>query len=385
MLRITALSLLLGGVALVATLKFLFLPPGSTASQAAPIHLITQGKQAANGTDSHKEGKVILPIDKHGTATRVISKKPFAAGDYPFLHLALDQYADISKVVLTWKTAGDDPQRHSYTLENTSWDSLWLATREMRDWEGQISQTGLLVFGQPQASLVIRDFSLLPSALSYQLQAMYSDWVGYVPWTRSAMNSHSGVTNVASFYPVPLTLTAFLLSLLGYGLILTFVRSQRPFRWQVVGLIFLAWWIVLDLAWQNRLLQQVADTHATFSGKNTEERRAVGPDAKLYDFVAQAAQNIDGAGRSRVFVSSTDEYIGLRSAYYLYPFNVYWTLNEPELPHSRFFRSDDYVLLIKPTSISYNKRRSQLVMPDGALLEAELLLSARSGLLVQVK
>jgi hypothetical protein len=299
------------------------------------------------------------------------------------MYMALEQYADIFNITLTWKTTGDNPQRHFYTLENRSWHSLWLATGELRGWEGKISNVALLVAGHPQDSVVIRDVSLFPSALSYQLKAIYSDWAGYVPWTRSAMNSHSGVTKVASFYPVPLTITAFFLSLLGYGLILTFVRSQRPFSWQVVGLIFLACWITLDLAWQNRLLHQSADTYSTFSGKNTQEKRLVGPDAKLYNFVAQAAQNVE-ADRSRIFVSSSDEYRGLRSAYYLYPLNVYWTLSEPELPHSRFFRSGDYVLLIKPTSVRFRRVRSQLIMPDGAHLDAELLLTAPAGSLVRV-
>ena len=56
--------------------------------------------------------------------------------------------------------------------------------------------------------------------------------------------------------------------------------------------------------------------------------------------VTTAAEYIDSPG-SRVFVASEDIYLGMRAAYYLYPLNVFWQLEDPEMPANKYMRPGD--------------------------------------------
>jgi hypothetical protein len=197
------------------------------------------------------------------------------------------------------------------------------------------------------------------------------------------MNSHTGVTQASTFYPVPVIVAYLILSMLGYGLLLLLFRAKLAFNWRVVALIFLACWIILDLSWQNRLLHQLADTYRTFAGKNTQEKLVVGPDAKLYKFIA-AAKLLLEPKNARVFVISDDIYLGQRGAYYLYPFNVYWPDPGSTLPSNIFLHSGDYIVLINRTALSYIHEQKKLMVPGCCMLDAELVLSGPTGTMVRV-
>ena len=197
------------------------------------------------------------------------------------------------------------------------------------------------------------------------------------------MNTHTGATQVSSFYPVPLIVAYLLLSLVGYGLLLLVFRARFKFNWRVVALIFLACWIILDLSWQNRLLHQLADTYRTFSGKSTQEKLAVGPDARVYDFVSQLIPLLEPAD-ARIFVLGNDEYSCQRAAYFLYPFNVYWPEPGRVLPRADFFRRDDYIVLINPTTVLFHPGKNRLLIPDTGAFDAQLVFSNPWGTAVRL-
>jgi hypothetical protein len=190
------------------------------------------------------------------------------------------------------------------------------------------------------------------------------------------MNTHTGVTLVSSFYPVPLIVAYLLLSLVGYGLLLLVFRA-KPLSTGESGAHFIACWIP-DLSWQNRLLHQLADTYRTFSGKNTQERLAVGPDAKVYDFVSQLIPLLEPKD-ARIVVLGNDEYSSQRAAYFLYPFNVYWPEPGRVLPQQDFFRRGDYVVLIWPTNAYFYAMINKLWIPDTGGFDAQLVVATPAG------
>ena len=182
---------------------------------------------------------------------------------------------------------------------------------------------------------------------------------------------------------MPLFVAYFLLSLVGYAFLLIVFRATVTFNWRVVALIFLACWISLDLSWQRRLLHQLADTYHTFSGKSTQEKLAVGPDAKLYNFIAQVKPLLAPTD-ARIFVSSNDNYLGQRGAYYLFPFNVYWSETWRAFPNSGYMHKGDYIVLIHPSTLRFDREHSRLLIRGGDTIAATLLLADRVGTVVQV-
>ncbi len=161
-------------------------------------------------------------------------------------------------------------------------------------------------------------------------------------------------------------------------------RATIRFNWRVVALIYLACWISLDMIWQNGLLHQLADTYRTFSGKNTQQRLAVGPDANLYHFVSQVKPLLEPKD-TRVFVSSADEYVGQRGAYFLYPFNVYWSEPTAVFPGAASLRSGDYIVLIKPSNTRFYPVQKTLLVPGCCILDSELVYTDPVGSVVRVK
>lgn len=382
MLKITGWSLLLGAAALIAGLILLYPPPAGD-PQAAPLIWNPGAGQSGSGNARVVDGNLQLALNKWGAGVVTLTSEPVAAQDYAFVHIALEESSPDLNVLLTWTDAQDRMKTHRYALESELRASLWIATAELEGWSGEIANISLFMLGRPGETALIRDFSLFPASPWRQLQALYSDIAAFEPWNRAAMNTYTGVTNVASFYPVPLAISLFLLSLLAYAALVVLSRGRLRFNRASVALIFLASWIALDLTWQHRLWRQLADTYRTFAHVDAPQRQAVGPDAPLVHFVSQIRPQL--ADGSRIFVASSDHYNGMRVAYYLYPLNVYWSLHAPEVPYNEFLRAGDYIALVKPSTFQFNRGRGSLSGPERGDRRAQLIFSDPVGTLVRLQ
>jgi hypothetical protein len=384
MVRITVLSLLLGGAALIVALTQFFPPPSSSRPEAPALVWNATTAKVISGTSTFVDTELQLELDSAGTGLVNLATGNIDARDFPFIRLALETTSQNLAVAIVWTNAQNAEDSRSYTLESQTQQSLWLATEELRGWNGEIGTLSLSFLGRAGDTVLISDFSVFPSSATRQLQAISSDLTAYAPWNSAAMNTYTGAFNSSSFYPTVLAVAFLALSVLAYGLLLFVFRVKLRFNPAVVALIFLANWVILDMLWQYRLLHQLADTHSLFSGKNTEESLAVGPDAKLYSLVSNVKPLLDSAD-SRIFVASSDNYSGMRTAYYFYPLNVYWSLYGPSLPHKESLRRGDYLVLIHPSEFEFNPIRSRVVAPKRRHLNAELVFSDPSCTVVRLK
>tara|TARA_B110000503_G_scaffold92781_1_gene139856 strand:- start:11586 stop:12740 length:1155 start_codon:yes stop_codon:yes gene_type:complete len=384
MIRTTVLALLLGGAALAVLLTLFFRPSNASVQQAPPLVWNASAADVVFGSPTVIDSVMQLELDGTGAGLVNLPTGNIDAQDFSFIHLALETPAHHRVVTIVWANTQNPEEPHAYTLESQSQESLWLSTAELRGWSGEIDTLGLRFSGGAGDTVYIRDFSAFPASAVRQLQAIHSDLTSYAPWNSAAMNTYTGAFNAASFYPTMLAVALLALSLLAYGLLLVIFRKNLRFNLAVVALIFFGSWIILDMYWQNRLLHQLVDTHRQFAGKSTEERLAVGPDAKLYTFVTQVKLLLEST-KSRIFVTSNDAYSGMRAAYYFYPLNVYWSLYGPALPHKKALRSGDYIALIQPSLFTFDAERSRVTTPKRQQLKAELVFSDPSGTVVRLK
>jgi hypothetical protein len=362
-----------------------FFPPQNAADAQAPgIGWNADTAMVTVGTPTLIDGELQVELDSSGAGLVTVAAKAFDASDYAFVYLALEQSASHVDVTILWTNARDPLDSQSYTVESYARQSLWLATDEFRGWSGEIGTLSLQFSGRGGDTVLVRDFSLLPASATRQLLAITSDLMGYSPWNVAAMNTYTGAFNSASFYPVVLAVALLVLSLLAYGLLILVFRTRLQFDPTVVVLVFFACWLILDMFWQRRLLLQLVDTHHTFAGKTTEEKLAVGPDAKIYSLVTHAKPLIEPAV-GRIFVVSNDIYFGLRTAYYFFPHNVYWSQNAPPLPPKKSLRKGDYLVLINPSRFSFDHQRNLVVAPQRQNLRAELVFSDETGTVVRLK
>lgn len=383
MLRVAVLSLLLGAVALIAVITQLFPPLNAAQPQAPALVWSADTAVVAVGTPTLAGNALELELDSAGAGLVTLAAGPFDAADFSFVHLALEQSASNMVVTLIWTNAGNPEDSQSYKLESYERRALWLSTEELRGWSGGIGSLSLGFEGSAGDTVLISDFSLLPASATRQLLAITSDLLAYAPWNIAAMNTYTGAFNSASFYPVVLAVGLLVLSLLAYGLLTLLFRARLRFDPAVVVLIFFASWLILDLFWQRRLLLQLVDTHHTFAGKTTEEKLAAGPDAALYNFVTNAKPLVEPAD-ARVFVVSSDHYFRMRTAYYFLPLNTWWAHYQPLLPEKESLRKGDYIVLVEPSPLMFDRRLS-LFAPRSFGLPAELVFSDQTGTVVRLK
>ncbi|MEM9255102.1 MAG: hypothetical protein AAGA91_06625 [Pseudomonadota bacterium] len=380
-MRLVVTSLLLG-ITATLTLISLLMPsasPGNTTSQALQI---TANAEATDYLESRGDLTTVT-LDARGSARLTFAAPPGTLSNYPFMYLALESTSTQIPLEATLFWQGQDgTESHPYAVENRQLSDLWIATNELPGWGGDALTLTLALQGAPNSQVVVHTLSLHGSSLANQLRSIRSDWIAFVPWKRASMNSHTGVTKVSSYYPVPLMACVFMFSLLAYLLLSAWRQRRVQADWRALGLIFLACWLALDLAWQKQLLHQVAATRVAFAGKSEEQKLASGPDAELYQLVRRMRDGLPP--EARVIVASSDDYTGLRSAYYLLPRNVYWSLRGPEMPPARYLQSGDYVLKLSPTELNYNSDTHSLLIPNAPAVSADLIIREGNGSLLRV-
>lgn len=382
MLRSTFLSLALGlGAALVA-LTLLLSPPRTAGPDAQPVHWDTSSADVVAGDGQIRNDTLVLQLNAAGVGGVRLPLRGRDASHYPFLHIALDQFPTELGTNLVWRQADSDEQ-HRYALKTRPRQSHWLAVHELSRWSGPLESLTVLFFGPPATEIHIGGISLHPPGVTNQLHTLIDDWTGVEPWRRAAVNSYSGARPISPFYPAPLFAAVLALSLTALALLYVLRRKPRPFSWRSAGLIFLICWFLLDGLWQYRLLRQVADTYRQFAGKDTAEKLAVGPDARFYHLAQRARHHFDNE-KSRVFVSSSDDYHGLRTAYYLYPHNPYYQVRGHELPHPKYLRAGDYILIVQPAQTPF-RRQLGIVQTQWGRIPVDPLFSEDGDTLLRVK
>jgi len=382
MLRSTFLSVLLGLGAALAALALLLSPPGTAGSGARPLIWEASVAEVAAGEGRIHNGILTLQLDTAGLGGVRLPFNGHDASRYPFMHIALDRFPPELDTNLVWRQA-DTGEQHGHRLRTRPRKSSWLAAHEISGWSGALESLNLICSGPPGATIQIRDISLHPPGLGRQLRTLIDDWTGIEPWRRSAVNSYSGARPASPFYPVPLVAAILALSLTAFALLHVLRGGPGPINWRSAGLIFLVCWFLLDGFWQYRLFGQVADTYRQFAGKETAEKLAAGPNSRFYHLAQRARQHVDGE-KARVFVSSSEDYHGLRTAYYLYPHNPYYRVRGHELPHPEHLSTGDYILIVRPAQTRFH-RQAGAVQTRWGRVPVDSLFSEPSGTLLRVK
>jgi hypothetical protein len=384
MLKLTSISMLTGLVALLAGIYLTHVVP-DTAAQHPAVKWNATTARVETGTGTRTDRNLRLQLNASGRGIIALPVPRAAASAFTFLHLGFTHAPRDFSILILWRTAQTGAQVHVYELQDNPGTSLWLDTKKLERWSGDITSLGVVVTGRPGAAVTFRDVSLMPASLHNLMQSIYSDWTAFRPWHHSSINTHKGIgPKSPSFYPVAVAAAFLAMCIMAYVLILFLPGTKTSFDWRVVAAMFLICWLGLDLMWQGKLFRQLALTHETFAGRDSQDKLAAGIDGELVKFMAEVKQKLD-ATDSRIFVSSSDDYLGMRGAYYLYPFNAYWERHGPELPQNKYVHSGDYIVVVEPADTSFDAVTGKLLSQQGTSLSVEPILSQLMGSLYRVK
>jgi len=319
-------------------------------------------------------GQAVVEVDANGAAL----------DDLFLLRLRFEKRPEVTTMVLAWRKISPGARMVNRRFDITPRQTAWFNMGQDPEWRGRARTLGVIFLGSPGEQLALESIELLPPGFPQSWLANLVNWTAFVPWKQFSVNAHTGVeVTRTGFYPVPAVVAVFFLGVFLYLLATVILGNKAHFRWQVVAGLFLCCWLILDLVWQSKLLRQLELTRDTLAGKSTGQKREAGRDATLFHFITRVHNEI-GADTSRVFVTSSADYQGMRGAYYLYPRNVFWERGVSSLPEPGYFNEGDYIVVLPPTPIRYHPSGGILQYDQNYRLRAEMIFSDASGGLFRV-
>ena len=383
MLRTALISLIIG--LLLTSSIFLFLDSAGRGSSRALGKSWDPGEmRVVAGHGAKSGGGLFLVLNQAGQGIVEVASKSEKLDELSVLHVTLNEGSAADGLMVAWRTKLSREKLLHYRVAAAPAGSLWLSMKDVPGWEGIATSIGLVFLGPPGARVEIRSVELLAPVFPYNAQALLSDWTDFAAWKLHSINAHPGVNSSGnSHYPVPFAAAVLVVSILVYLSGFFILRRKVNIELRVVAIMFLICWIALDMIWQARLLRQLDATREAFAGKTPSEKRVEGRDANLFGFISRVREEI-GPGHPRVFVTSSNDYTGMRGAYFLYPLNVYWQRKPPSLPLAESITRGDFIVLLKPTQLFYDSPSSTIQYGDKSRLSVRRILSTPTGDLFQV-
>lgn len=334
------------------------------------------------GTADLGGGSARLTLDTAGLGVLAWTRIDLDPLRYPVLYFAFRGPLPTNSPVVFWRFANAGQDLSHYRVPGVTRASHWLSLSAAPEWRGRPVELGFIFEGRPGQQVTLESVQLLPLTPGYRVRAILADWLAPLSWDHASINRNAGDSPRALTQPVPVIAALLGLSLCCYA-VLVRTRPRIPFDWGIVAGVFLVGWIGLDLLWQLRVLGQLGDTRIQYAGRSTAEKLAAGPDAALVEFTADIKHRVTSAD-ARIFVGSDDDYTGMRSAYYLYPYNVYWSRHDEQLPAPGYLRPGDYIVLLSSTYLRFEEQGRVLVTGAGERIPAERVTSGAVGSLFRL-
>ena len=375
------LALLCGALAMAIWLYLYFaiVSPGNT---PPAIRLEASAARVDAGTADLGGGSARLTLDTAGLGVLAWTPGDLDPVRYPILYFAFRGPLPANFPVVFWKFADTGQDLSHYRVPGATRASHWLSLSASPEWRDRPVELGFIFKGRPGQQVTLESVQLLPLTPGHLVRAILADWLAPLSWDHASINRNAGDSPRALTQPVPVIAALLGLSLCCYA-VLVRTRPRIPFDWGIVAGVFLVGWIGLDLLWQLRVLGQLGDTRIQYAGRSTAEKLAAGPDAALVEFTADIKHRVTSAD-ARIFVGSDDDYTGMRSAYYLYPYNVYWSRHDEQLPAPGYLRPGDYIVVLSSTYLRFEEQGRVLLTGAGERIPAERVTSGAVGSLFRL-
>ena len=361
----------------VLSLFFLFFAslqygwPGKWWGSASTLRWQGDALTLKKGRGNIIQGRLMIDgLDEPGVALATLSPPAFQAENYPAVRWHVSSAKPDTKVEFLWRTSENPNRIFARELE---WVGNSVAPLQMHgdaNWRGQIMELMLMV----HAPLVIEAVKVEPP-----LVIVWREWFGAEQWLGTSINFMGGNEPRQWLAPLPFIAVALALAMLGYWLLAW--RKTLVFDLGIVWVLVFIAWFALDMRWQIDLWHKLSLTQQRYAGKSWKEKHLAAEDGPLFGLMQQIKAMLPSS-TSRVFVFSDDEYMRYRSAYHLYPFNVFATDNL--LPEG-YFKSGDFIIILGKDEVEFDTSHNLLTWGPKQQLKADLLLLAANNVLLKVR
>lgn len=360
-------------ILLLASLQYYW--PGKWWSNAEALGWNGEALALVKGQGHGGQGRLTIEgVDKSGVAHVSLSPTAFRAEDYPVVRWSILGARPKAKVEFMWRTAPNRVFARQLEWEGNSVAPLRMA--EDTNWRGEVRELMLMVHPPLDEPLIIEAVKLEPFS---PLGTLWREWFGAEPWLGTSINFVGGNIDRQWLAPLPFVTVALGLALLVYWL-LVWRKVLAPDVRMLWALVFIAWF-ALDMRWQFDLWHKLGLTQQRYAGKSWEAKHLAARDGSLFDLMQQIKTRLPST-TSRVFLFADDEYMRMRGAYHLYPFNVF--SGRDLLPAGKF-RSGDFIIILGKDEVGFDTPHNLLTWEPKQRLTADLLLLAANNVLLKVR
>ncbi|MEH6515079.1 MAG: hypothetical protein V7742_00245 [Halioglobus sp.] len=158
-----------------------------------------------------------------------------------------------------WRNGSGQEDLHS--TEIPGWGEDWVNLGDLPQWQGQITEIGLMFYAKDGKPAMFRGLTVSPYSLPLHLKKLAHNWVETSRWSQKSVNwidAGSGTSSV----PLPVLMSAWVLITLLLVAILT--RRTKGGGYTSALLCTAVAWMILDLRWTANGVAQAADTMRTY-------------------------------------------------------------------------------------------------------------------------
>ena len=371
-----------GGVALwiflasatICTLVYLSTAvQGSWFGSAPTLHWTARDLSAAEGSAQlRSDGLVVRPNDAT-RPVRIAVNTSLRATDYPVIAWETASVPDDAEVAILWQNEYEPGRVFNQRLSVEAGRVQPVLLAQNRKWIGRINGIALAVRGNFSEPMIVRGATAKTTSPREVLADRVGEWLRFEPWNGSSINTLIGGADTQD---LPMSFTFAVVVALAALIYFVLARWRPgwvgPWRPYVVGAMFLGAWFALDARWVLNLARQVDVTAELYAGKSWRERHLAADDRAVFAFIDKVRDKLPPPP-ARVFVVADEHYFRDRSAYHLYPYNVFFDPWQNTMPPASAVHSGDFLVVYQRHGVQYDAAQQRLRWDGNAPVAAELL------------
>jgi hypothetical protein len=344
-------------------------------SSAKTLHWTPSELSVTEGTAQLRSEGLAVRASDAIHPVRIAVSTSLRASDYPVIAWETSGVPDDLEVAVLWQNEYEPGRVFSQRLDVEAGRVQPASLAQNSKWIGRINGIALAIRGNFLEPIVVRGASAKTTSPREVLGDRVGEWLRFEPWNGSSINTLIGGADTQD---LPMSFTFAVVVALA-ALIYFALARWRPgwvggWRPIVVGAMFLGAWVVLDARWIWNLARQVDVTAQLYAGKSWHERHLAADDRAVFAFIEKVREKLPPPP-ARVFVVADEHYFRDRSAYHLYPYNVFYDPWRNTMPPASAVRPGDFLVVYQRRGVQYDAAQQRLRWDGGAPIAAELLLT----------
>lgn len=326
-------------------------------------------------------GWVVAPNDASNSVIVALGTS-LRSSEYPVINWSAYNIPESAQVRLMWRNDYAPARINMATVNVASGHLLPVTLAQDGNWSGNILGLALAIQSPVTQPMLVGSVAAQPMGAVAFLRERFSEWLTFEGWTGASINT---VTGGADVQALPLTVLVVLAGTVAalLWLVIAFRRHARVAFPIALGVVFAAAWFVSDARWAWNLTRQVRATMTQYAGKDDQARHLAAEDGALFAFIEHVRAKLPEKP-VRIFVAADEAYFRGRSAYHLYPNNVYFDPFENNVPAPGWMHPGDYVVVYHRRGMQFDPANGRLRWDNQQPVRAELLLAESGGALFKL-